>query len=570
MLTLLALPLVAGQLVPSQTYNPPGAAAGNTPSTGSPNAQWSAVLGNSLWFYDAQRSGRLDAGAYPNRVAWRQDSAVNDGEVVGLDLSGGWYDAGDWIKATYPLGVTMWALSWSAMSYGPGFEAANQTAYMDSTLRWGYDWLMKVHPTDDTLFVQVGASAHDGGNAYWGPDGGLARNRACYAINASYPGTDAWASTAGAFAMGSLAYQGTQWNTSTSAWGPAPLANASYSAQLLKHGETLYRVAKENDKKSFTDSIKNIGAAYVPNSFGDDLCTAALALAAATNNSAYYAEAYNHYTNYSLSRSGAVWNWDSRVPAAYVLFAELAAARPGLAAGAGLDANLTGWQTEVEGWIERSIAGDAGRTYISSAGLLFWVGDSDEASLNPAMAFAALLLRYAPLASSTDKAKRYRDFAATQIDYLMGKNPMNVPYIVGMHPNSPPAPHVVRGSGLTDESNLRDPPTNKETLYGAVPGGPRPNDLWWPWRDDWVQNEIALDYNANLPALAAYQLATGAGDPYYVGVTAGYTVPAGQPCDAALPCKKGLSGGAIAGIVIGCLAAVVLAGLAIWLYRRRR
>lgn len=143
-----------------------------------------------------------------------------------------------------------------------------------------------------------------------------------------------------------------------------------------------------------------------------------------------------------------------------------------------------------------------------------------------------------------------------------------MPYIVGMHPNSPKAPHVVRGSGLTDESNLREPPANAETLFGAVPGGPRPNDLWWSWRDDWVQNEIALDYNANLPALAAYQLASGAADPYYVSVTGTYSVPQGQPCDAALPCKSGLSGGAIAGIVIGCIAAVVLTGLAVWLWRR--
>lgn len=55
-----------------------------------------------------------------------------------------------WIKATYPMGLTMWALSWSAMSYGPGFEAAKQTAYMDSTLRWGYDWLMKVGTAFDS------------------------------------------------------------------------------------------------------------------------------------------------------------------------------------------------------------------------------------------------------------------------------------------------------------------------------------------------------------------------------------------------------------------------------------
>lgn len=42
------------------------------------------------------------------------------------------------------------------------------------------------------------------------------------------------------------------------------------------------------------------------------------------------------------------------------------------------------------------------------AGLLFWSGDSDYASLNPAMAFTLLLLKYAPMASSIDKSNRYR------------------------------------------------------------------------------------------------------------------------------------------------------------------
>ena len=36
------------------------------------------------------------------------------------------------------------ALSWGALTHGEGYDAANQTAYLDGTLRWGFDWLMKV------------------------------------------------------------------------------------------------------------------------------------------------------------------------------------------------------------------------------------------------------------------------------------------------------------------------------------------------------------------------------------------------------------------------------------------
>jgi endoglucanase len=39
-------------------------------------------------------------------------------------------------------------------------------------------------------------------------------------------------------------------------------------------------------------------------------------------------------------------------------------------------------------------------------------------------------------------------------------------------------------------------------------GGPLESDRYWDWRDDWVQNEVALDYNANLPAIAAMMVST--------------------------------------------------------------
>ena len=88
------LHIVRAQLpLPSTPFLPPSAASGAQPSAqGSiPNSQWSTLLGNLLYFYEAQRSGRLPT---TNRVSWRNGSAINDGSDVGLDLSGGYYDAG--------------------------------------------------------------------------------------------------------------------------------------------------------------------------------------------------------------------------------------------------------------------------------------------------------------------------------------------------------------------------------------------------------------------------------------------------------------------------------------------
>lgn len=152
---------------------------------------------------------------------------------------------------------------------------------------------------------------------------------------------------------------------------------------------------------------------------------AALSLALATNQSHYYADAYYFYQTYKLTGSQAVWNWDSRTPALYVIFVEAALARPGLAMGAGLDTNLTGWRTETEAYFDRIVTQQLKKGYLTKGelcvdtrvleklvadeegGLLYYDGDSDDASLNPAIAAAVLMLKYAPMASSEDKGNTY-------------------------------------------------------------------------------------------------------------------------------------------------------------------
>jgi hypothetical protein len=108
--------------LPSPQWLPPTAESGAvaSPTADRPNKQWGTLLGDLLYFYDAQRSGKLPAS---NRVPWRNDSLVDDGSGS-VDLSGGFYDAGgalcgtltvhdlyidalcyitDYIKATFPL-----------------------------------------------------------------------------------------------------------------------------------------------------------------------------------------------------------------------------------------------------------------------------------------------------------------------------------------------------------------------------------------------------------------------------------------------------------------------------------
>merc|ERR1712156_172125 len=74
---------------------------------------YAEVLRLSNLFYEAQRSGKLPAD---NRVPWRGDSAVDDGSDVGVDLSGGYYDAGDDVKFGFPAAQAMTTLAWGGVA----------------------------------------------------------------------------------------------------------------------------------------------------------------------------------------------------------------------------------------------------------------------------------------------------------------------------------------------------------------------------------------------------------------------------------------------------------------------
>ena len=101
LLSLQAVRVAAQIPLPTEPFLPPSPDFGATPSRGSPspNPHWSTLLGNGLFFYEAQRSGRLPE---TNRVSWRNDSCINDGQDADLDLSGGYYDAGSAYRSSWP------------------------------------------------------------------------------------------------------------------------------------------------------------------------------------------------------------------------------------------------------------------------------------------------------------------------------------------------------------------------------------------------------------------------------------------------------------------------------------
>lgn len=74
--------------LPAFLQDLPESMQGNCTQMVNNDYDYACVLGTSMFFYVAQRSGKLPAD---NPVSWRGDSGLNDTAPNGRSLSGGWW-----------------------------------------------------------------------------------------------------------------------------------------------------------------------------------------------------------------------------------------------------------------------------------------------------------------------------------------------------------------------------------------------------------------------------------------------------------------------------------------------
>lgn len=97
---------------------------------------------------------------------------------------------------------------------------------------------------------------------------------------------------------------------------------------------------------------------------------------------------------------------------------------------------------------------------------------------------------------------RFAEWAKGQMEYIMGKNPMNRPYIVGWSPTAASHPHHRAAHGSKD-LNMDHPENQVHVLWGALVGGPDAGDWHRDITKDYVYNEVAVDYNAAIVGACA-------------------------------------------------------------------
>jgi endoglucanase len=448
-------------------------ANGPSRAAAAPAYNYGEALQKSLLFYEAQVSGKKPAW---DRVSWRGDSAMNDGSDVGLDLTGGWFDAGDHVKFGLPMAFTTTMLAWGAVQNRQAYAASGQLPYLLNNLRVPNDYFIKAHPAPNVLYGQVGNG--DADHKWWGPAEVLPMARPAYKIDSTCGGTELAAETAAAMAASSMVFRPT---------------DPGYADTLLTHARQLYTFA-DTVRKSYHECITDAAAYYKSwSGYADELVWGAVWLYRATGDAAYLAQAeagYDAQGNEPQTTTKAYrWtiSWDNKQYGTYVLLAQ-----------------LTGRQKYVDDanrwldWFTVGVNGDKVRT--SPGGMV--VVDSWGA-LRYAANTSFVALVYSDYLADPVRKARYHDFAVRQIDYALGDNPRRSSYVIGFGADPPQNPHHRTAHGSWYDSQ-QVPEKTRHVLYGALVGGPSaPDDAYTDSRGDYVMNEVATDYNAGFTSAVA-------------------------------------------------------------------
>nr|AMH40360.1 glycoside hydrolase family 9 [Aretaon asperrimus] len=415
---------------------------------------YKTALTDSLLFYEAQRSGKLPSD---QRVTWRKDSALNDKGNNGEDLTGGYYDAGDFVKFGFPMAYTVTVLSWGVIEYQDVYSSTGNLDYARKAIKWGTDYFLKAHVSANELYGQVGQGSPD--HSYWGRPEDMTMARPAYKITASSPGSDLAGETAAALAAASIVLKST---------------DASYAANLLNHAKQLFDFAN-NHRGIYSDAISDASGFYRSSSYADELVWAAVWLYKATNDNSYLTKAESLYEEGNLGNSNGGFDWDTKTSGVEILMSEISKN----------SIHKTKAKSYLDYMINSQQKTPKGLLYIDQWG-----------TLRHANNVAFLLLEAVRVGIG---GSSYTSFAKSQVDYALGSTGRS--FVIGYGSNYPThAQH--RSSSCPDAPATCDWGTysgtqpNAHILYGAMVGGPDSNDGYSDVRSDYVHNEVACDYNA--------------------------------------------------------------------------
>ncbi|OAY72447.1 endoglucanase 12-like [Ananas comosus] len=473
--------------------------------------EYTEALHKALKFFNAQKSGHLPRS---NGIPWRGDCGVNNIQQlpdVKAGLVGGYYDSGKNIKFHFPMAFSMTLLSWSVIEYGHKYDAIGEHDHIRDIIKWGTDYLLRTFnssaSTIDKIYIQVGVAKKDSTT----PDDGYCWQRP---ENINYPqpilsapsAPDLSSEVASALASASIVFRD----------------DTSYSKKLVEAAETAYQFAtksKEQTPYSFRNEL--IEPFYNSTGYWDEFIWGAAWLFYATGNYSYLSLATENkllekaegFSN--LSSDSSVFSWDNKLPGAELLLARLRIfLNPGYPYEEMLRIYHNATNRNMCSYLRQF------NVFNWTRGGLIQLNHGGPRPLQYAAKAAFLASLYADYMNASNIPGWYcgpeyfdsdtlRKFAVSQVNYILGSNPMNMSYVVGHGHNYPRHVHH-RGASIPNDGNSysctggwkwRDRKSmNPNTITGAMVAGPDRSDQFFDIRNSENYTEPTLAGNAGLVA----------------------------------------------------------------------
>ncbi|MCQ8186110.1 glycoside hydrolase family 9 protein [Parvularcula sp. BGMRC 0090] len=430
-----------------------------------------------------------------------------------LDVSKGWYDAGDHGKYVVNGGISVWALMNAAERGIAGRdgsaaipEAGNGVPDVLDEARWEMDFLLAMQvPEGTTLRLPLGMqngpelelsevdasgmAHHKVGDQFWtglptipaeAPD-----DRAL-----AYPSTAATLNLAAAAAQCARVF--------------APY-DEDYAALCLEASERAYAAARRVPDAFATDVTDGGSGGYGDRNLEDEFYWAAAELFAATGKRRYRRDMQRSDHFLALPKPGQrdiAWPTVEALGTLTLLTTDSLPARERARAEAALLAVAGQMLEEAEG---QGYGVPFDRSYV-------WGSNGD-------MANRGIILAMAAEATGDDK---YRDGVVAIADYLLGRNPLGFSYVAGFGENAMKSPHHRFWMGSSVEGLPLPPPG---ALSGGANESPGAEEVASQLKEEgcapmlcyaddhraYSLNEVAINWNAPLYWIAAYLAATEAG-----------------------------------------------------------
>lgn len=457
-----------------------------------------------------------------------------------LDCDGGMHDAGDHVKFGLPGSYAATTVAWGYYEFREAYEKSGNAEHAEDIIHWFLDFYLKATYYDEdgsilAFVYQVGEGNID--HNYWiCPE--LQNTKAlkdfarpAYLATVDTPASDMCAGTAASLAIGYLIFKDSE---------------PEYAAECLKAAYALYDFAVETHEENEGGDVLSLGydGGFYDSSYDyDELSLAAVWLYLCTidQDPSMKDEAYDKYINAIISvdetkvldngahpytgymkriikDTGNCWQniwvhcWDTVWGG---VFAKLAPVtnierdwyifRWNLEYWSGLPHIDPGLDDEI--WNKPYVPDTQAvepqeTTYLAKTPAGFsMLNEYGSARYNTAAQLCALVYaKYSP--EKELDPMRFAEWAKSQMEYIMGRNPMNRPYIVGWSETAASHPHHRASHGSTD-FNMDHPETQTHVLWGALVGGPDSGDWHRDITKDYVYNEVAVDYNAGFVGACA-------------------------------------------------------------------